>query len=571
MIKNLVIDNIALITHLEIPFEEGLTALSGETGSGKSIIVDSLGFVLGDRADKTLIKYGENSAEVTALFQVEEDSPVLDKLDEYGYGRDTEILLNRKMTVQGKNEIRIQGKTATLAILKEVCAELVDIFGQGQHLALLNEKNQLSVLDSFCDFHGDDVRLTELYRQFSALNRQLKSFGGSDAERERMLDMLKYQIDEIKAVNPDEEEEEQLLATHKRMANVEKIASALSIAKGCLGDENGAVSQIASAMSSLRSIANVESTAEKLLERLSSCRLELDDVASEVEDLLDSTEFSPAEADRVNARLEEIRTVKRKYGGSVAQALQFLQQAEEKYDQLLHSDEKIRQLTQEKQQICREMYGVACRKSEERHKTAQRLSQRIMSELADLGMKGTRFEVQFEETPTFEEYCVAPTGDGFDRAVFLMSANMGEPLKPLSKVISGGEMSRFMLAVKNITALAEKIPTMVFDEIDSGISGSMAQMVAQKLANVSSNKKEGYQCIVITHLPQIVAMSDVNLLINKIQQEGKTHTEVTVLQGEERVNEVARLMGGVGEHAQVNAAELLQHAKNYKDSLQKQC
>ena len=223
MIKNIVINNIALISHLEIDFQQGLTVLSGETGSGKSIIIDSLAFVLGERADKTLIKYGESVAEVTALFEVDTNSSVIAKLEEYGYGSDTEILLNRKMSLTGKNEIRIQGKTATLAILKEVCAELVDIFGQGQHLALLNEKNQLGVLDAFCNFKNCDTELKEtLAPKLNAINKELKSFGGSVAERERLLDILKFQIDEIKDADLSEDEEEALLSAHKRMINVER-------------------------------------------------------------------------------------------------------------------------------------------------------------------------------------------------------------------------------------------------------------------------------------------------------------------------------------------------------------
>ena len=569
MIKNIVIDNIALIDHLDLNFQEGLTVLSGETGSGKSIIVDSLAFVLGDRADKTLIKYGENAAEVTALFEVEQDSPVIAKLSEYGYGDDSEILISRKMSVGGKNEIRIQGKTATLAILKEVCAELVDIFGQGQHLALLNEKNQLSVLDAFCSFNGVDVQLkTELNPKLSAINKELKTFGGSDAERERLIDILKYQIDEITNANLSEEEEAELLAMHKRMVNVEKLSTALGQAQQMLSGEHGAISQISQSCGSLRAVASLEENAAELEMRLQSARLEIEDVSSQLEDILATMDFSPAEVDKMEARLENIRQLKRKYGGSVTEVLDFLAQSKEKYDNLVNSAERIEELNTQKNKVLQQMYKLCQRKSAERKATAQKLATRIMQELNDLGMRGTNFEVCFNTEPTFEEYCQSPSSDGFDKVEFLMSANVGEPLKPLSKVISGGEMSRFMLAVKNITALAEKIPTMIFDEIDTGISGNMAQMVANKLANVSSSEKNGYQCIVITHLPQIVAMADVNMYIHKYESDGKTHTAVdTLTDYERRAEEVSRLMGSVGEHAIVNAKELLDWSKKYKKSL----
>ncbi len=568
MLKNLSITNIALIEHVEINFNEGLTVLSGETGSGKSIIVDSLSFVLGDRADKTLIKYGEEAAEVTALFEVDSACPVVAKLEEYGYGADTEILISRKMSISGKNEIRIQGKTATLAILKEVCGELVDIFGQGQHLALLNEKNQLDVLDSFCNSGVDEKLKNQLAPQLSALNRELKSFGGSDAERERLADILKYQIDEISNAALDEAEEEELLTLHKRMVNAEKIAQALSQAVQGLNGEDGAIAQISLAESSLRPIFGVEKDSQPLADRLGGCRLEVEDVCATLESLLESTEFSPAEADRIEARLEQIKTIKRKYGGTVADALEFLQNAQTQYDNLVNSTGKIAQLTKQKQSVLQEMYQLSCQKSAERRETACKLAKKIMRELDDLGMKDTHFEVQFNETPTLEEYCNQPSSDGFDKVSFLMSANLGEPLKPLAKVISGGEMSRFMLAVKNITAQAEHIPTMVFDEIDTGVSGTMAQMVANKLANVSENRTEGFQCIVITHLPQICAMSDTSLYIQKVQSNGRTLTVVTELKTlEQRAVEVARLMGSVGEHAIVNAQELLAFAQNYKESL----
>ena len=569
MLKNLIINNIALIDRLDIDFQTGLSVLSGETGRGKSIIIDSLAFVLGERADKALIKYGEESAEVTALFEVETDWPVLAKLTEYGYGDDAEILLSRKMSVSGKNEIRINGKTATLSMLKDICSELADIFGQGQHLSLLDERNQLSVLDAFCDFRGADTQLRSVwYPKLSEVNRQLKSFGGSETERERLLDILKFQIDELKAADLDEKEENELIATHKRLVNAEKIASAVNVAADSLGSELGAINRLSDAVSSLRQISGMEDSAAALADRLQTARIEIEDVSASLDSLLEAVDFSPSEADRMEARLEKIRQLKRKYGGSVAEALEFLKNAETQYNNLLNSSARIAELNAEKQAILKKMFELSAVKSEERKRTADKLSQRIMRELDDLGMRGTRFEVEFECAEAFESYANNPSADGYDRVRFMMSANVGEPLKPLSKVISGGEMSRFMLAVKNITALAEKIPTMVFDEIDTGISGNMAQMVANKLADVSHNKQNGYQCIVITHLPQICAMADCNLYINKYEKDGKTFTAVNRLTTlEQRSEEVARLMGSVGQHALVNARELIEWSDNYKKSI----
>lgn len=571
MIKNLVIDNIALIDHLDIDFSDGLTAVTGETGSGKSIIIDSLAFVLGDRADKTLIKYGTDYAEVSALFEVKPDSPVIGKLKEYGYSDDAEILLNRKMSLAGKNEIRIQGKTATLAILKDICAELVDIFGQGQHLALLNPKNQLSVLDAFCNFDTICTQLeNDLAPQLAKINRELKSFGGSDAERERLIDILKFQIDEIVVADIGENEEDELLAMHKRMVNIEKITSAIGQANNLLSAESGAISQTFQAVNLLKNISPLENEAESLANQLQTARLDLEDVAASLENILQATDFSEYDVDRTEERLEKIRQIKRKYGGTMEDVRAFLRQAQIQYDNLVNATERIEQLNSDKNNVLRQMYKLALEKSELRKAAALKLSQDIKRELDDLGMKGTQFEVEFCDVPSFEDYCRSPAANGFDSLEFLMSANVGEPLKPLAKVISGGEMSRFMLAVKNITALAEKIPTMVFDEIDAGISGNMAQMVATKLANVSNAEQNGYQCIVITHLPQIAAMADDNFLIEKRLNNGKTNTVVTRLSNEQRrAEEVARLMGAIGNHALANARELLDWSAKYKNTLAK--
>ncbi len=570
MIRTLVIDNIALINHIELEFQRGLTVLSGETGSGKSIIIDSLAFVLGDRADKTLIKYGEETASVSAIFEIEENSSVAAKLKEYGYEAEGELMISRKMSLSGKNEIRVQGMPVTLSVLKDISASLVDIFGQSQHLNLLKEDSQLAILDAFCVFGNCDALLKEeLYPALKNTEKQLRAFGGNEAERERLRDILRFQIDEISSAELSEEEESELEQAHRRIVNIEKIASALSEASACLGGDGGAVAALAQAAVCLNAVSSVEPDVSDLAERLKAARIEADDVCETLDRMLADTDYSPAEMDKLEARLEKIRTLKRKYGGTVAETLKFLKEAEEKYENLVNSTEIIERLNGEKQRILVEMFYAANEKSEIRRKTAAFLADRIKKELSDLGMGGASFEISFNSPPDFETYRAAAAKDGYDRIEFLMSANVGEPLKPLAKVISGGEMSRFMLAVKNITALAEKIPTMVFDEIDTGISGGMARMVAMKLANVSRDNTLGrYQCIVITHLPQIVAMADVNMLIEKSQKQGRTVTDVSVLCSEqEKYAEIARLMGGVGEHALVNAAELVKWSDDYKSEV----
>lgn len=562
MLKTLSINNIALIDRLEISFGSGLTVLSGETGSGKSIIIDSLSFVLGDRADKSLIKYGAERAEVTALFELHRGDKVLAKLAEYGYDEeDGTLLLSRKMSVGGKNEIRIQGKPSTLAILRDVASELVDIFGQGEHLALLDENKQLSVLDSFCDLTATNEQIAELRKQLSALDGEIAEFGGNDEERERTLDFLRYQINEISAANLSVDEEDELIALRKRMMNAEKISQALATAVRGVGGDG-----IAEAHDALRSISSVEPSAAELESRLSSVLTELADIADTCESLLSEIDFSEADADKTEDRLELIKNLKRKYGGSIAEVLAFYDRAVEKFDKIEHSAERLAELAAKRVDVAKKLYKVCLSVSEQRKKRADSLAKDIMTELADLGMNNTRFAVEFAEVPTEQAFIANPSVAGFDKVRFLMSANLGEPLKPLSKVISGGEMSRFMLAVKNITARAEHIPTMVFDEIDTGISGKMAQKVADKLAATAS-AADGYQCIVITHLPQIVAMADDGLVISKSVKDEHTYTTVARCNAEAHVAEVARLMGASGATALAAARELVQSCRAYKQSL----
>ena len=568
MIRSLSINNIALIDSLEINFHHGLTVLSGETGSGKSIIIDSLSFVLGERADKSLIKHGEDSAEVTALFEIV-DGNVTDKLVEYGYeAEDGQLLLSRKMSVGGKNEIRIQGKPSTLAILRDIAKELVDIFGQGEHLALLDEKKQLSVLDSFCQFGAIPQKLAELKARIREIDKQIAELGGSDEDRERTLDFLRYQVKEISEAALNVEEEAELTAQRKRMMNAEKITSAMSCVTESISGDGGATNALSQARDALRGIIANEPTAEELDKRLTAVLYEVSDISDCAEQVLGGMDFSESEADKMEERLDLIKSLKRKYGGSVEAVLAFCEQATAKIDKIVNASELSEQLTETRRSIVDEMYRLCEQKSAERQKTAKTLAKEIMKGLADLDMKNTQFVVEFADKPTKETYAKSPSTNGYDNVRFLMSANAGEPLKPLAKVISGGEMSRFMLAVKNVTARAEQIPTMVFDEIDTGISGNTAQTVADKLASVSSYKNGGYQCIVITHLPQIVAMADNSLVISKTVTGGKTHTVVTEVNDDDKfAAEVARLMGGIGQHNLLAAKALIQWCKEYKSKL----
>ncbi len=561
MINRLEIHNIALISHLCLDFDKGLTVLSGETGSGKSIIIDSLSFVLGDRADKSMIKHGQDSASVEVVFTVDSDATYA-CLENLGIERSDTIVINRTMTLSGKNDCRVNGRNCTTTMLKQLTATLVDIFGQSQHFNLLKVDRHIGVIDGFCDFGSNMDNLKKLYSQYKLLVKQLAQFGGSAGERDRQLDILRFQIDELQSANLDVAEEEDLELQHSRMVNMEKIVSALSVAVGYMSDgDMPVVSSLATASNSLSSATKYDDNISELASRIDSMRIEAEDISGSLSRLLSDCNYDVREVDHVESRLDSIKTIKRKYGGSVQSALDFLDNASSEYETLSNATHLIEQLTAEKNAIMLKMYHLCDTITDIRRKTAIKFAENIENELQELGMKGTTFEVQFAPAPTLEQYASMINANGYDSVEFMMSANVGEPVKPLAKVISGGEMSRFMLAIKNITANIENISTMVFDEIDTGISGNIAQMVAKKLFGVSRQ----YQCIVITHLPQIVSMGDSNLVISKHEQDGRTVSSVDVVSCiDDKATEVARLMGGIGEHATVNALEMIKWSDSYK-------
>jgi DNA repair protein RecN (Recombination protein N) len=560
MLKSLYIKNIALIDEANIEFSNGLNILSGETGAGKSIVIDSLIFVLGSRADKTLIKSGETSAFAEAVFQCEENNV----FQQNGYeSEDNLFTVSRIMSVGGKNEIRINGRIASQSVLKQISASLVDVFGQNEQTYLLRQENHLGILDGF----GDNAKLKnivyDLSVQLDNINKQLDKFGGDDSERERLADMLSFQINEIESAELFDGEDEDLSAQRQKAKSMEKITYACSSALSLLSGENSSLDKVSSALNHLVQIDNIDKEYETASQRLSSVKYELQDICETVENFLSELKFDQYEMDMIENRLDKIKLLKKKYGGSIAAVLDFCNNAKQKLDELTHSDEIISQLKEKKENILLQLYAAAKNLSLFRRETATKFENKIMTELQDLGMKNTTFAVVFSDMPQQSTFCGCGK-NGFDKIEFYFSANKGEPIKPLTKIISGGEMSRFMLALKNITATIEKIPTMVFDEIDSGISGKIAEVVGCKLAKISKN----YQCIVITHLPQIASMSDAHLLIEKSVTENKTKTTVTSLNFDGKLKEVGRLVGGdIGEYGQLHAKDLIQWADNYKKSL----
>ncbi|MBS1416566.1 MAG: DNA repair protein RecN [Clostridia bacterium] len=562
MLKNLFIKNIALIASQNIEFEKGLCVLSGETGAGKSIIVDALSFVLGERADKNLIKYGEETAFVEAAFELESDSRALNALEDMGFDRDTTLILSRSLNRNGKSESRINGRISATGMLKSLTSLLVDIFGQSEHLGLIKPENHLKILDGYAPAFVLKEKLSSACAEFKELEKELEKYGGSDEQRERLLDILSFQINEIESAGLGEDEEMRLLEQKRKILNFEKISSAVGGAIAALNGEDGAVERIVSASQCFAVVSGLGETFSSVCDRLDALRYEAEDIVSVVEDMAGGDEYDPKYLDEIEYRLDKIKSLKKKYGATVSEIFEFLKDAQRQYDSLSDSARITEKLNERKNLLKNEIYDLSLRLSEHRRLAAEKFAAEVVGQLRELGMN-TSFAARFEEAPALQDF--VPHSNGFDKMEFMLSANAGEPLKPMSKVASGGEMSRFMLALKNITASIEKIPTMVFDEIDTGISGNVAQMVAKKLAQAS--RKE--QCIVITHLPQIAAMSDAGYLIEKREKDGKTSTTVTRLNAASKTAEISRLIGGaeIGAYGGLHAQEMIDWADEFKKGL----
>jgi len=558
MLQSLSIRNVALIEECTLTLERGLNILSGETGAGKSIIIDALSFVLGSRADKSLIRYGASSATVEAVFAVDKGLDSL--LEELGLEPDDTVIIRRTMT-ETKNDIKVNGVTFSLNMLRRLTASLVDIHGQHEHQSLLRTESHLEILDKYGNLSASLAEVAGLYEQYREVCAELKRFG-DEAERARRLDVLAFQIDDIAKVDPRPEEEEELLKTREKLRNAQKIVGGAAESLSILdGDEGvGALQALSIALARLHSVSQYDQPLEDWAERLDSVRIEVDDIASGLRDYVEGFDFDGRYADKIERRVDEIKRLKRKYGATVEEVLATLEQCQAEYDALQNAEADIEKLTVKKQDITRKLYNACVRLSRARHEAAKRFENDITAQLADLAMKGTRFAVDFKPLPDVDELDAKVARNGLDTVEFLISPNVGEPLKPLAKIASGGEMSRFMLALKNIIARLDNIETLVFDEIDTGISGVVAHTVAQKLFNISRAK----QVIAVTHLPQLASFADHHYLISKSTVGEKTRTDLLLLTGDKRIEEVARLAGSGTEEGIAHAKSLIRQAESFK-------
>ena len=554
MLNRLYVKNIALIQEANIEFDKKFNVLSGETGSGKSIILDSINFVLGSKADKNLIRYGADEAFVRAEFTVEPDSAAIAELEEMDIECDGTIVISRKYSQEGKGSIKINGNSVSVSMLRKVTAHLVDVHGQSEHFYLLNEKNQLSLIDGLCKSELKSVKaeLSDLITKKRAIRRQIDELGGDEQERARKLDLLDYQIKEIESAEIRVGEYEELLARKKVMDNLEKIALALSEVRSILSDDNGCTDLLSSASRIMSSVSGYGDEYSSISDRIENISVEAEDISQTISDLSDGLSFDEGQAQYIEERLTLLKNLMRKYGNSEEAVLSYFEDASRQYEALSDAAENIERLQKSAILTDDKIYDCCRKLSEMRKSACESFTRQVVAELKSLNIPNAKFEVEF--APFDRQTARLSDTNGSDDVSFMFSANKGEPLKPLSKIISGGEMSRFMLSVKTQLKDINGISTYIFDEIDAGISGVTARAVAEKFVAISHNT----QIIAVSHLPQVCAAASCQFLISKTDDGRTTVTNIRRLNHEERVQEIVRLTGSQpSEAATKHANELL--------------
>ncbi|MCX7710372.1 MAG: DNA repair protein RecN [Clostridia bacterium] len=570
MLLQLQIHNIALIDKVNIELDAGLNVLTGETGAGKSIIIDSINAILGERLSKDLIRTGTEKATVEAVFQV--DNTTFSSLfEELGVEpeEDGTLIISREYSVSGKNSCRINGKMVTVSMLKELGQRLIDIHGQHDNQSLLRVDSHIELLDSFggSSIEGLKQQYLKCLNDYKETKGKLRSLTGDKNDRERKIDLLKYQIDEIKKARLKVGEEEELNKQRILLSNSEKLMGALSNAYEVLYSGNSikssASDNINEALAELNSIIKVDERLAVLAKKLEDLSYQLDDVIEEIRDERDNVEFNPELLEQIEERADLIYKLKRKYGSSIEEVLEYCKKIEAELDETIKSEEIIAGLNEQLKLLNKELFTAAEKLHGARLKACEILENRIGQELGDLEMKKAIFKVSID----FDENLDVNgdrkfTAHGLDKVEFLISPNAGEPLKPLSKIASGGEMSRIMLAIKNILANVDHIPTLIFDEIDIGISGIAAQKVGEKLSAISRS----HQVLCVTHLAQIASMADTHYLIEKVSSSDKTVTQVNKLDDGKVKHEIARILGGasISEITLKHAEEMLKNASDFK-------
>ena len=532
MLSLLHIENIAVIECSDISFDQGFNVLTGETGAGKSIVIDAISAILGERAYRDMIRTGANKASVRAVFT---DVPNLQWFEDNGVEYDPETVIQREIHLDGKNVCRVNGTLVTVSILRRLGIQLINIHGQHDSASLLDEANHLGFLDAF----GNNVALradySEKYNAVAALRREIDRMTMDESEKLRRMETLRYQIEEISKAELEAGEDEALEERRKLLQNAEKLSDGINTAVECLygGDEtDGAASLLAQAERELARLSRYTDAFTQLHDKVADLMYQVQDVAEEARDARDDLSYSADELEQIESRLDVIHRLRRKYGVTCVDILAYLEKAKAELDEIEFADDHLERLKGKLKKAEKSAWDAALALRENRKTTAIGLSDRILTELAQLDMPRVQFSCEFEDKEL--------SADGADNVVFYMSANAGEALKSMSKVASGGELARIMLAMKNVLAEQDQVNTLIFDEVDTGVSGRAAQKVAEKLRSVAAHK----QVLCVTHLPQLAALANTHLLIAKSERDGRTYTTVTPLDIEGRKRELARIIGG---------------------------
>lgn len=558
MLKELQIKNVAVIDEVHIEFGDGFNVLTGETGAGKSILIDSINMALGSRINRDIIRTGCEKATVSACFEIN-DRKVLEKIEELGVeAEDGIIAINRQLSADGKSVCRINGMLVPAGMAREITGMLIDIHGQNDNQALLLSKNHRDFLDDYGRIGAALDEYVKKYREMRAIEKEIKEISVNEDEKARRLELLEFQVEEIEAAKLKPYEDSELEKRREYLYNTESIVSGAGEAYSALyaAEEFSAYDLLRRAARNISDIARYDERLSESCERLESIIAETEDIASELNACISKTEFSMAELDSVEERLDVIANLKRKYAGTIEGIIEFKDKAKAEAEGIAKSDEKIAELGRELSLVKEEVKARAEKLSSLRRLAGAELEDKIMTELKDLDMPNVIFKVGIN----FDNE--AYTENGCDDIEFLISTNPGESLKPLSKVASGGELSRIMLAIKSILADAGVVNTMIFDEIDTGVSGRAAQKIAEKICRLAAKK----QIFSITHLAQIASMADNHYLIKKSVENDKTSTTVTLLDEDARCEELARIIGGVTvtELTLKNAQEMLKMATQKK-------
>ena len=532
MLSLLHIENIAVIERSDISFDRGFNVLTGETGAGKSIIIDAISAIIGERAYRDMIRTGTTKASVRAVFT---DVPELPWFEENGVEYDPETVIQREVHLDGKNVCRVNGSLVSVSILRKLGMQLINIHGQHDSATLFDEANHLTFLDAFADNEALRAGYTEKYEAVAKLRREIDRMTMDEGEKLRRMETLKYQIKEIEKADLHPGEDEELEERRKLLQNSEKIADGMNDAvENIYGsdDADGAAAMLATAERALARIAKFSDQIASLHEKAADLMYQVQDLAEEVRDAQDDLAYSADELEEIESRLDVIHKLRRKYGVTCADILEYLEKAKKELDEIEFADDHLEKLKKKLSKAEKTAWDAAKTLRENRKETAVSMSERILTELAQLDMPRVQFSCQFTELEL--------TPNGADAVAFYMSANAGEALKPMSKVASGGELARIMLAMKNVLAEKDQVNTLIFDEVDTGVSGRAAQKVAEKLRSVAVHK----QVLCVTHLPQLAALANTHLLIAKSERDGRTYTSVTPLDIEGRKRELARIIGG---------------------------